>query len=137
MNSTIAPSTTMIHTLQRTGMRLSIQQLIFTLFLSMGAIAQAATPPVIVINPPATTVTRTVSFTYDADGLLNGEIREPNDAQLRLETAYTYDAWGNRSETRVASPASGTAAIVATRSSATYDARGQFPATQKNALGYT
>ncbi|MGX9773218.1 RHS repeat domain-containing protein [Janthinobacterium aestuarii] len=137
MNSTIAPSTTMIHTLQRTGMRLSSQQLIFTLFLSMSAIAQAATPPVVVINPPATTVTRTVSFTYDADGLLNGEIREPNNAQLRLETAYTYDAWGNRSETRVASPASGAAAIVATRSSATYDRRGQFPATQKNALGHT
>lgn len=100
------------------------------------ASAQAVTPPIVAITAPATSVTRTTDFTYYADGSLKAEIREPDNAQLKLETGYQYDAWGNRIETTVSSPATGSAAIVTTKSSDTYDARGQFPVTQKNALGH-
>jgi len=100
------------------------------------ASAQAVTPPIVAITTPATSVTRTTDFTYYADGSLKAEIREPDNAQFRLETSYQYDAWGNRIETSVSSPATGSAAIVTAKSSQTYDTRGQFPVTQKNALGH-
>jgi len=99
--------------------------------------AQAATPPLVTMTAPPTSVTRTTSFTYHADGLLKTEVREPDNAQLKLETSYEYDAWGNRIVTQVSSPATGRAAIATTRTTTTYDTRGQFPVTQKNALGHT
>lgn len=149
------PSTvlTTINLLQRTGMRNNIQKMLSqaaayadkllhmnwiagAVLLVCGAAVQAATPPVVVITAPATTVTRSVGFTYNADGLLDVETREPDNAQLKLQTSYKYDAWGNRTETQISSPASGMAAIVTAGSSVSYDGRGQFPSTQKNALGH-
>ena len=84
----------------------------------------------------ADTVTRTSSFEYDAtSGLITKEIIEPDNAQLRLETSYTYDAYGNKVATTTSSPATGITAIVARINSTTYDANGQFPVSSTNALG--
>ena len=52
---------------------------------------------------------------------------EPDQPQYRLDTAYTFDAFGNRVSVAVSSPATGTAAIASRSSSVTYDANGQFP----------
>jgi RHS repeat-associated protein len=82
-----------------------------------------------------TSVTRTSAFEYDATtGLLTKEIIEPDNAQYRLETLYTIDSFGNRTQATVSSPATGTAAI-ATRSSSTgYDTQGRFATSASNAL---
>ena len=86
----------------------------------------------------AASATRTSAFDYDpASGLLVREILEPDTPALRLETAYTYDAYGNRSAATVSSPATGSAAIAARTSSTAYDPRGQFPLSSSNALGHS
>ncbi|WP_217509834.1 RHS repeat-associated core domain-containing protein [Herbaspirillum sp. C9C3] len=84
----------------------------------------------------AGTMTRTSSFEYDAaTGLLTKEVIEPDNAQLRLETSYTYDAYGNKVSATTSSAASGAAAVAPRTSGTTYDANGQFPVTSTNALG--
>ena len=46
----------------------------------------------------AATLTRTSAFEYDtATGLLTKEIIEPDNSSLCLVTAYSYDAYGNKS----------------------------------------
>ena len=83
-------------------------------------------------------VTRVSSFEYDSTtGLLVKETIEPDQPQYRLDTAYTYDAFGNKVATTVSSPATGSAAIVARTTAVTYDANGQFPTGAANALGHT
>jgi RHS repeat-associated protein len=82
--------------------------------------------------------TRTSSFEYDADtGLLVKETIEPDQPQMRLDTTYAYDAFGNRISATVSSPATGTAAISSRTTSTTYDANGQFPVTTSNAIGHS
>jgi RHS repeat-associated protein len=86
------------------------------------------------------TQTRVSAFEYDSvTGFLNKEIIEPDTAnvQFRLDTAYTFDAFGNRNTTTVSSPATGTAAVATRSTTTTYDASGQFPITTSNALGHT
>lgn len=117
-----------------TGKNLRVAWLIPLFFSS--SLVYAGTPPVLSINAPAATAARTTSFTYDASGLLSAVIVEPDNTQLTLETFYSYDAWGNRTGINVSSPAGGNAAIAPTGSSHTFDARGQFPVMQKNALGH-
>jgi len=101
------------------------------------------------LAPPAghaaTTLTRTSSFEYDAaSGLLVKEVVEPDNSALCLVTQYTYDAYGNRTSTTTrncngsageAPAPTGDAVFVARTGNDTYDARGQFPVTSKNALG--
>jgi RHS repeat-associated protein len=83
----------------------------------------------------AATLTRTSAFEYDsATGLLTKEIIEPDSTQLRLETTYTYDAYGNKVTATVSSPATGTAAITSRSSGTAFDTRGQFPVSSTNAL---
>jgi RHS repeat-associated protein len=83
----------------------------------------------------AASATRTSAFEYDpATGLLTKEIVEPDIPSMRLDTAYTYDAWGNKTAATVSSPATGLAAIAPRGSSNAYDARGQFPTSSTNAL---
>lgn len=78
---------------------------------------------------------RTVAFEYDAaTGLLKKEIVEPDNAQLRVDTAYTYDSFGNKTAATVSSPATGIAAVATRSVGVGYDARGQFPVSGKNAL---
>jgi YD repeat-containing protein len=78
-----------------------------------------------------TSATRSSSFAYDpSSGLLTQEVIEPNTPALRLQTDYTYDAFGNKLTTT----ASG--ADIATRAaSATYDSQGRFATSATNAVG--
>lgn len=83
-------------------------------------------------------LTRTSSFEYDPDtGLLVKETIEPDQPQMRLDTTYAYDTFGNRTAVTVSSPATGTAAIATRATTTTWDANGQFPLTAANALGHT
>src|SRR5688572_8273485 len=79
-----------------------------------------------------TSGTRTSGFAYDANtGLLTQEVIEPDTPALRLQTDYTYDAFGHK----VAVAVSGV--DIATRTaSTTYDAKGQFPVSAANALSH-
>ncbi|MBE0595096.1 MAG: RHS repeat protein, partial [Gemmatimonadales bacterium] len=81
----------------------------------------------------AETVIRTVSFEYHATtGLLTKETVEPDDANYRVITTYTYDDFGNR----LTSTSSGVG--VANRTTThTYDANGRFALTTTNTLGHT
>lgn len=84
------------------------------------------------------TLTRVSAFEYDATtGLLDKEILEPDQPQLRLDTAYAFDAFGNRKTVTVSSSATGIAAIAPRSTMTTYDTKGQFPITVANALGHT
>ncbi|MHB1186400.1 RHS repeat domain-containing protein [Thiobacillus sp.] len=81
--------------------------------------------------------TRTSAFEYDPNtGLLVKETIEPDQPQMRLDTTYAHDAFGNRISVTVSSPATGTAAIATRTTMTTYDANGQFPVTISNALGH-
>ncbi|MFZ6816885.1 RHS repeat domain-containing protein [Undibacterium sp. Ji22W] len=84
----------------------------------------------------ADTRVKAMSFTYDVKGLLTEAIREPNDPQLNLKTAYTYDWRGNRITTTVSSTATGTAAIPSrVTQTVAYDSSGISPISSTNALG--
>lgn len=87
--------------------------------------------------PGGTQQTRVSAFEYGpATGLLTKETIEPDQPQYRLDTAYAYDAYGNRTAATVSSPATGTAAIATRSTSTTYDTKGQFPEIVSNALGH-
>jgi RHS repeat-associated protein len=74
--------------------------------------------------------TRSSSFAYDStSGLLTQEVIEPNTQSLRLETDYTYDGFGNKTQASVSG------VDITTRStSTTYDAQGRFATQVTNAL---
>ena len=85
-------------------------------------------------NVQATSATRTSAFEYEpATGLLTKEIIEPDNAQLRLETSYTYDAYGNKTAATILAPSTGESRTGST----SYDSRGQFPVSSTNALGHS
>lgn len=91
----------------------------------------------VLITAPALagTVTRTSAFEYDSvTGLLIKEIIEPDNAQLRLETVYTRDVFGNIVQTTTSSPATGQAAIASRTSTVTFDTYGRFITTATNTL---
>lgn len=75
----------------------------------------------------------TTEYEYDASGRLATEIIGAYWRGDQLETRYTYDIHGNRIKTTVSSPTRGTAAMAPRTDRLTYDARGQFPATHRNA----
>jgi YD repeat-containing protein len=100
-----------------TGLALCVETLAPVAFWSEAALAQTA-------------ATRTSSFAYNANtGLLTQEVIEPDTPALRLQTDYTYNAFGHK----VTVTADG--ADIDTRT-ATFDAKGQFPASAKNALNH-
>lgn len=77
----------------------------------------------------ASTITRTSSFAYDAQGVLNQEVVEPDAPALRLQTDYGYDSFGNKTSVTVSG------ADFVTRSSiSAFSANGQFNTTNTNAL---
>lgn len=80
----------------------------------------------------AATLTRTSSFTYDANGMLVTETIEPGNAALSLVTTYTYDAFGNKIKATVSGNGN-----TSRTTTTTYDAQGRFPVTGANALGHT
>ncbi len=75
-------------------------------------------------------VTRQTSYAYNAtSGLLTQEVVEPNAPTLRLQSDYTYDAFGNK----LTATLSGI--DIVTRSSAIgYDTQGRFATSATNAL---
>lgn len=105
--------------------------------------------------PNGTSATRTSSFGYRADGLLNREVIEPGvgcvgtpaastDPKLRVTTDYVYDAFGNKqSATTTSAVASTDSGYFAPRTSNTYfeaqgtNPAGRFPTRVVNALGHT
>src|SRR6266700_8069623 len=75
--------------------------------------------------------TRGSSFGYDTtSGLLTQEVVEPNTTALRLQTDYTYDAFGHKVGVTVSG-----ADIVSRSPTTTYDSKCQFATTNANALG--
>lgn len=83
------------------------------------------------------TITRTIAYEYNAQGLRSKKIIEPDNTSLRLETAYTYSTLGNVTGTTISSPATGQQAIQSRSASAGYDSRGRFPTSVSNALNHT
>lgn len=93
--------------------------------------AVVATP----INPPSKTLSRIIETQYESStGLVSKQLVEPSNAQLRVETSFAYDQWGNVVSQTLSSPATGTAAITSRSQSATFDSRGQYAIGFKNAL---
>ncbi|NLR75797.1 polymorphic toxin-type HINT domain-containing protein [Leeia aquatica] len=78
----------------------------------------------------AASLTRTVSYSYDAQGALKQEVVEPDNPALRLQTDYTLDGWGNVTNTTV----SGQGVTSRTRKT-TYDTQGRLPVSTENAKG--
>lgn len=100
---------------------------------------QPAWPAAVTPLPaPPKSISRITAYVYDAaTGLLTNEVVEPDNYQLRVDAIYpiaNYDAYGNRTLTTIASPATGTAAIAARSSSTAYDARGRFVVSSTNEL---
>lgn len=78
----------------------------------------------------AASLTRTVSYSYDAQGELKQEVVEPDNPALRLQTDYIVDGWGNRTSTTVSGQG------VTSRTSKTiYDTQGRLPVSTENAKG--
>ena len=101
------------------------------------------TQSVVTSATPATSATRTSSFSYNAsNGLLASETIEPNQTQLCQTTSYSYDTFGNKvgATTANCTGATGTA-LVASRTSTSSTAAtstntvpGQFITQSTNAL---
>jgi RHS repeat-associated protein len=109
---------------------------------SIGRMALYATLALAAVWPSGalaqTTLTRTSSFAYDAGtGLLTQEVIEPGTPSLRLQTDYTYDAFGNKTQVTVSGVG------ITTRSSSTSYApssgsiNGEFVTSRTNALSQT
>ena len=94
--------------------------------------AATAVIAVVCVGPAwgASSITRTSSFTYDAQGVLKQEVVEPDNSAFRLQTDYNYDTYGNKVSVTVSG-----ADIVSRSSTSTFDAKGQFNASNTNALG--
>lgn len=80
----------------------------------------------------ADSLTRTTTFTYDADtGLMTQSVVEPSNATFRVQSDFEYDAFGNLKKTTVSG------GNIATRiTQAGYDTQGRFPTTLTNALNH-
>ncbi|MFD2263438.1 RHS repeat domain-containing protein [Lacibacterium aquatile] len=87
----------------------------------------------------AGSVTRTSSWTYTAEGLIESETIEPNNPDLSVTTTYTYDGLGNQltSVTSGAANASPTAQFVPRGSRVVIDPTGRFATEAINALNHT
>lgn len=78
------------------------------------------------------TEVRSATYAYYGNGLLKQEIIEPNDTELRQQTDYDYDGFGNQSVVTLSG------ADVESRTSTTvYDSRGRYPVSLTNALGHS
>ncbi len=83
--------------------------------------------------PNTSPITRESSFAYDPNtGLVTQLTIQPNDANYQLTTSYSYDSFGNKTSSTVSG-----VGVAARTTSATFDARGQFPTSVRNALGHT
>lgn len=90
----------------------------------------AATLPAVA----STTLTRTTSYQYNANGVLTKETVEPGNVALSASSSYVLDGFGNRVSTTVSATASGEAAVTDRASSAGYDSSGRFATSTSNPL---
>lgn len=78
------------------------------------------------------TEVRSATYAYNGNGLLMQEIIEPNNIELRQQTDYEYDGFGN--QTLVTLSGEG----VEPRTTTTvYDDQGRYPVSLTNALGHS
>ena len=95
--------------------------------------SSVAAAVILLLSSPAwaaSTITRSASFAHDNQGVLIQEVVEPDTPALRLQTDYGYDGFGNKISVTV----SGIDIVTRTSSSA-FDAEGQLPRSNSNALG--
>jgi RHS repeat-associated protein len=90
------------------------------------------------VNTTGTKV-RSNSFEYTAQGQLSKETQEPGSPNDCLQSSYSYDSFGNRSQvsTAACAGASGNAILsagAARTSTDSYGADGRFPVSSSNAL---
>ena len=75
-------------------------------------------------------ITRHLSFTHDfSTGLITEQVIEPGDTPHQVTTDYTYDAYGNITQTTVSG-----SGIMTRSTSAGYDLLGEFQTSATNAL---
>jgi RHS repeat-associated protein len=83
-------------------------------------------------TPDGTTVTRVVRNEYDpVTAAIAKSIVEPDRPELRVETTYGYDSFGN-----VKSITESGQGVTSRSDTIEYDSRGQFPIFVRNALGH-
>ena len=82
-------------------------------------------------NPNVPDITKTSAFTYNADGLLETEVIEPQ-SDTALTTSYTYDSYGNMTSKTVDA-----SDIEPRTTSYTYSDDGKHNTTTTNALGHS
>ncbi len=82
-------------------------------------------------NPNVPDITKTSAFTYNADGLLETEVIEPQ-SDTALTTSYTYDSYGNMTSKTVDA-----FDIEPRTTSYTYSDDGKHNTTTTNALGHS
>lgn len=98
---------------------------------------------VVIQTTPSGVSSRTSAFEYRADGLLQAETIEPDDATLRLRKAYTYDGYGNQTSVTVSDAGLGTQYPILTAvSTSEYDysnlaVDGTYTTTDINAKGHS
>ncbi|VVH50866.1 Rhs family protein, partial [uncultured Gammaproteobacteria bacterium] len=80
-------------------------------------------------NTPS--ITRTSSFTYNSNGLLQSETIAPN-TNKSLTTTYEYDSFGNKTKSTITG-----SGIVSRSTTVEYSADGKFPVKTTNALGHS
>ncbi len=82
-------------------------------------------------NPQGTEV-RSASYAYNSAGLVIQEVIEPDNTELRQQTDYEYDNFGNQTVVTLSG------ADVESRATTTvYDSQGRYPVSVTNALGHT
>ena len=103
----------------------------------LGRLTQATVETVV----GASDMTRTTTFSYDsASGLLMQEVVEPNNCEVRVQTDYTYDNFGNKHTVQVSGAGcaadSNVTAIQPATTTLNYDpSNGEFQTSGSNALG--
>ena len=84
------------------------------------------------IAPGRPQQSRATKFDYSPTGILYLETIEPDNTSLMLYSLHKYDAFGNRTSTWSWGGTTASRHIL----DVTYDSRGQFPQSRRNALGH-
>jgi len=79
--------------------------------------------------------TRISTFSYRSDKLLAGSVVSPTNNPTKLTTAFSYDAYGNKTQTSVTGYATATGSNQTRRSKVVYDGEGRYINYEENALG--
>tara|TARA_R110001592_G_scaffold192828_1_gene439909 strand:- start:811 stop:6438 length:5628 start_codon:yes stop_codon:yes gene_type:complete len=79
--------------------------------------------------------TRISTFSYRSDKLLAGSVVSPTNSRTKLATAYSYDTFGNKTQTSVTGYSTSTAGNHTRTSKVVYDAEGRYINYEENALG--